>query len=320
VLVLIFPGQGSQRPGMGAPWQDHPSWQLIAELSQLAGRDIAELLIDASSDALRATRNAQLATYALSLVVLDAATRGPLSFLGTAAALPDGLAAVAGHSLGEYTALVAAGALDAEGGARLVQARGEAMQAAAEARPGTMAAILGLDLPGVADACAEAKEAWVANDNTPGQVVVAGTLKGIEDAGSAALKRGAKRVVSLQVGGAFHSPLMQPAQEPLDSALARARFKPSSWPVVANVDAGPHTDGFGALLSAQLCSQVRWRESLLTLAEMGATLFVELGPGTELSGMVRRTIPDVSRANVAAPEDLDTLAAALSANRLGLDG
>jgi [acyl-carrier-protein] S-malonyltransferase len=312
VLVLIFPGQGSQRPGMGAPWRDHPSWQLVPELSELTGRDLAGLLLHAGSDSLRATRNAQLATYALSLVVLDAATRGPLGYLHAGERGRHGLAAVAGHSLGEYTALVAAGALDAGEGARLVQARGETMQAAAEARPGTMAAVLGLDLPGVADACAEAKEAWVANDNTPGQVVVAGTLEGIQEAGSAALRRGAKRVVSLQVGGAFHSPLMQLAQAPLDAALARARFSPSWWPVVANVDSRPHSDGFSALLSAQLCSQVRWRESLLTLAGMGATLFVELGPGTELSGMVRRTVPDVSRANVAGPEDLDSLASALS--------
>jgi len=302
---------------MGVPWRDHPSWQLVPELSEVAGRDIAELLLDAGSDTLRATRNAQLATYALSLVVLDAAMRGPLNHLKAGPRGLDGLAAVAGHSLGEYTALVAAGALDAGAGARLVQARGEAMQAAADANPGTMAAVLGLDLQGVADACEEAKESWVANDNTPGQVVVAGTSRGIEDAGSAALKRGAKRVVPLQVGGAFHSPLMQPAQAPLDAALANARFAPVSWPVVANVDARPHSNGFGPLLSAQLCSQVRWRESLLTLAEMGATLFVELGPGTELSGMVRRTVPEAARANVAAPEDLDVLALALSRTEAG---
>jgi [acyl-carrier-protein] S-malonyltransferase len=302
---------------MGAPWRGHPSWQLVPQLSEVVGRNIAELLLDTGSETLRATRNAQLATYALSLVVLDAALGGPLNYLKTRQPGDDALAAVAGHSLGEYTALVAAGALEAGVGARLVQARGEAMQAAAEAKPGTMAAILGLDLAGVAEACEEAKEAWVANDNTPGQVVVAGTLTGIQEAGRAALQRGAKRVVSLQVGGAFHSPLMEPAQASLDAALAGVRFTPSTCPVVANVDSRPHSDGFGALLSAQLCSQVRWRESLLTLAGMGATLFVELGPGTELSGMVRRTVPDASRANVAAPEDLDALAAALSSTEQG---
>ena len=195
MLVLIFPGQGSQRAGMGAPWRGHPSWQLVPQLSEVVDRNIAELLLDTGGDALRATRNAQLATYALSLVVLDATLGGPLNHLKTRQPGDDALAAVAGHSLGEYTALVAAGALEAGVGARLVQARGRAaMQAAAEAKPGTMAAILGLDLAGVAEACEEAKEAsGSANDNTPGQVVVAGTLTGIEEAGRAALRRGAKQ-------------------------------------------------------------------------------------------------------------------------------
>jgi [acyl-carrier-protein] S-malonyltransferase len=313
----MFPGQGSQRPGMGTAWLGHPSWQLVAQLSDIVGRDISELLLDTGSDLLRATRNAQLATYALSLIALDAVTRGPLRDLGTGGQKgPDGgdgaVAAVAGHSLGEYTALVAAGALEPGAAARLVQARGEAMQVAAEASPGTMAAVLGLDLAAVAEACEEAPGAWVANDNTPGQVVVAGTVSGVEAAGAAALRLGAKRVVPLQVGGAFHTPLMKPAQEPLDAALAGVEFAPSAWPVVANVDAAPHSDGFGPLLSAQLCSRVRWRESLLAMAEMGATLFLELGPGTELSGMVKRTVPDAVRANVAAPQDLGPLDVLLS--------
>jgi [acyl-carrier-protein] S-malonyltransferase len=318
VLVLIFSGQGSQRPGMGAAWLDHPSWPIVGQLSEFAGRDIAKLLIDTDSDELRATRNAQLATYALSLIALDAVKRGPLLHLDHEAlpgrdGVSDGIAAVAGHSLGEYTALVAAGALEAGAGAALVQARGEAMQVAAEANPGTMAAVLGLDLAGVAEVCAEAAGAWVANDNTPGQVVVAGTLNGVEQAGAAALRLGAKRVVPLQVGGAFHTPLMQPAQEPLDAVLAGVAFAPSSPTVIANVDASAHTDGFARLLSAQLCSRVRWRESLLAMAGMGATLFLELGPGTELSGMVKRTVPEATRANVASPEDLEGLRRLLEA-------
>jgi [acyl-carrier-protein] S-malonyltransferase len=308
VIVLIFPGQGSQRPGMGIAWRDHPSWQLVGRLSEVVGRDLAELLLDASPDTLRATRNSQLATYTLSLVALDAATSGPLGN-GIRAGQ---LAAVAGHSLGEYTALVAAGALSPSQGATLVQARGEAMQLAAEANPGTMAAVIGLELEGVTDACAEVEGVWVANDNSPGQVVIAGTLQGVEDAGEAALKGGAKRVIPLQVGGAFHTPLMQPAQAPLDSALAAAEFTSTTLAVVANADATPHTDGFRALLSAQLCSQVRWRGSLLALAGTGAKLFVELGPGTELSGMVRRTVPDVGRLNVAGPEDLEALGSAVN--------
>ncbi len=259
---------------MGRPWQGHPSWAVVGELSAATGRDISYLLVEADAEALRATRNAQLATYALSLVVLDAARRE----LGTALG-PGGLAATGGHSLGEYTALVAAGALGPDEGARLVQARGEAMQAAADANPGTMAAVLGLSVPEVAEACRTTEAAWVANDNTPGQVVVAGTPAGVEQAGQAALGRGAKRVIALQVGGAFHSPLMRPAQGPLDAALGATAFSVAPCPVVANVDARPHTEGFADLLSAQLCSQVRWREALAAMAGLGTTLFVELGRG-----------------------------------------
>jgi [acyl-carrier-protein] S-malonyltransferase len=187
------------------------------------------------------------------------------------------------------------------------------MQAAADANPGTMAAVLGLELAQVVHACQGTEGAWVANDNTPAQVVVAGTLPGTEAAGHAALRLGAKRVIALQVGGAFHTPLMRPAQAPLDDALAQARLCAAQCPVVANVDAQPHTDGFAALLSAQLCSQVRWRQSLAALAALGTRLFVELGPGTELSGMVRRTLPEAARANVASPSDLEALAAATAA-------
>jgi [acyl-carrier-protein] S-malonyltransferase len=295
---------------MGAPWAGHPAWQLVDHLSDVVGRDVAKLLLDTDGDTLRVTRNAQLATYALSLVVLDAARGGPLGSVLEQAGPgrgADGVTAVAGHSLGEYTALVAAGGLDAGTGAKLVQARGEAMQLAAEASPGTMAAVLGLDLEGVAKACEEVTGAWVANDNTPGQVVVAGTMDGVDQAGAAALRLGAKRVVALQVGGAFHTPLMMPAQAPLDAALAGVNFAPSVYPVVANVDASAHSEGFGPLLSAQLCSQVRWRESLLAMEGMGATVFLELGPGTELTGMVKRTVPEAGRANVATPQDLEAL-------------
>ena len=310
MLVLLFPGQGSQRAGMGGPWRDQPSWEVVERLSDVTGRDLATLLLDAGPDELRMTANAQIATFTLSLVALDAVRR----------ALPPGavergpVTAVGGHSLGEYTALVAAGALSAEDGAGLVQARGDAMQAAAEASPGTMAAVLGLALDEVEEACRQVSAgAWVANDNAPGQVVVAGSLAGVEQAGGHLVRRGAKRVIQLQVGGAFHSPLMASAQGRLDAALAGASFSGTTLPVVANVDARLHTDGFGALLSAQLCSRVRWRESLLELGALGGRLFVELGPGTELSGMVRRTVTEVSRANVSGPEDIGPLVAQVEA-------
>jgi [acyl-carrier-protein] S-malonyltransferase len=294
VLALLFPGQGSQRPGMGVAWRDHPSWTVVDRVATATGRDLAALLTEADAETLKATRNAQLAAFGLSMVILDAARSAGL----------DVPAAAAGHSLGEYSALVAAGVLSLEDGARLVAARGEAMQGAAEQLPGTMAAVLGLDPQGVADACAGVEGAWVANDNAPGQVVVAGTAEGVAAASEAARAAGAKRVLPLAVGGAFHSPLMAPAQGPLDAALSGAAFGPAAFPVVTNLDARAHTEGWQPLLSGQLASPVRWRESLLALAALGVDRFVELGPGSELSGMVKRTVEGSTRANVATPEDL----------------
>jgi [acyl-carrier-protein] S-malonyltransferase len=288
---------------MGLPWRDHPAWQVVERLSDATGRDLANLLTEADAETLKATRNAQLAAFGLSLVILEAAR---------AAGLADAIGlAGAGHSLGEYTALVAAGSLTTEDGARLVMARGEAMQAAADAHPGTMAAVLGLDAELVAQACRSVEQAWPANDNAPGQVVIAGTAQGIDAAGAAAKQLGAKRVLPLSVGGAFHSPLMAAAQAPLDEALAAAAFAPARLDVVANVDATAHREGWAKLLSAQLVSPVRWRESLLTLAGLGVTHFLELGPGTELSGMVKRTIETSARTNVATPDDLGSLGAFL---------
>ena len=307
VLALLFPGQGSQRPQMGEPWKDHPAWSVVDGISEATGRDVGALLLAADAATLKATRNAQLAAFALSLVALRAAGSSGLAY--------SPVQAVAGHSLGEYTALVAAEAMEPEEAARLVAARGEAMQAAADASPGTMAAVLGLGLEEVAKACASVEAAWPANDNAPGQVVIAGTVEGVAAASEAAKELGAKRVMPLPVGGAFHSPLMSAAQERLDEALAGAGFHSSSLDVVANVDASVHRDGWANLLSAQLVSPVRWRESLLELSRLGVTHFLELGPGAELSGMVKRTVEDSQRANVSTPADLDGLIDFLDASR-----
>ncbi len=303
--AFVFPGQGSQRPGMGEPWQDSPSWAVVADLSAAAGTDIGRLLLAAGADELKQTANAQLATFALSLVILDAVRE--------AGAGDSGLAprAVAGHSLGEYTALVAAGVVEAGAGARLVAARGAAMAAAAAAQPGTMAAVLGLDPEAVAAVCAGVDGAWVANDNAPGQVVIAGTLAGVEAASVAARAGGAKRVIALAVSGAFHTPLMEPAREDLVAALAATHFADATVDCVANVDAATHGAGdeWGRLLAAQLTSPVRWRESQGRLAALGVTTFIELGAGTELSGMVKRTVAGAVRAHVAAPGDIASLPA-----------
>lgn len=292
---------------MGEPWKDHPAWGVVDRISGATGRDVAGLLLEADAETLKATRNAQLAAFALSLVTLRAARAGGLEYVP--------VKAVAGHSLGEYTALVCAGALEIEEGARLVAARGEAMQAAADSSPGTMAAVLGLEPDQVAKACSSVDGAWPANDNAPGQVVIAGTHAGVEAAGESARQLGAKRVMPLPVGGAFHSPLMAPAQTKLDEALAGGHFHDAETDVIANVDAAVHRDGWVELLSAQLVSPVRWRESLLELRRKGVTHFLELGPGTELSGMVKRTVDDSQRANVATPADLDSLTAFLESAR-----
>jgi [acyl-carrier-protein] S-malonyltransferase len=304
VLAFTFPGQGSQRPGMGRAWVDHPSWEVVGEASAVAGRDLARLLLEADQDELTLTANAQLATYVVSLVVLDAIERVGIE-----------PTACAGHSLGEYTALTASGALGFEDGVRLVVERGEAMHHAAEERPGTMAAVLGAEDDDVEAACQRAEgEVWVANYNAPGQVVIAGTPEAVGVAGTIAKELGARRVMPFPVAGAFHTALMAPARSRLRKALGDAPFSAPEVPVVANVDARAHPGSteWPGLLSAQLCSPVRWRQSLVTLGQMGATRVVEVGPGGVLTGLARRTLPEVEALSVASPDDLAVLVETLS--------
>jgi [acyl-carrier-protein] S-malonyltransferase len=299
VLVFTFPGQGSQKSGMGEPWTEHPSWEFVAEASEAAGRDLSYLLLEAPIEELTRTDNAQLATTVLSLVVLDAVERLGLS-----------PAACAGHSLGEYTALVASGALTFEDGIQLVVARGSAMARAGEESPGTMAALLGISDDDAEAACQRAEgDVWVANYNAPGQVVIAGTHEAVRVAGMLAKELGAKRVMAIPVSGAFHTPLMQAARAPLRAALAEVSFRTPEVRVVANVDARVHDDpaDWPGLLSAQLCSPVRWRQTLETFAGLGLTSLIELGPGGVLSGLAKRSLPEIQSLAVAKPGDLDTL-------------
>jgi [acyl-carrier-protein] S-malonyltransferase len=297
MLAFTFPGQGSQQPGMGRPWADHPSWSIVAAASEASGRDVAALLLDADADELKRTENAQLSTYVLSLVVHDAVTR--LGVRGARAA---------GHSLGEYSALTAVGALRLEDGVRLVTERGAAMQAAADARPGTMAAVLGADDDAVAAACeAAAGDVWVANSNGAGQVVIAGDPDAIAEATKLVKDRGARKVLPLPVGGAFHTPFMAPAAERLRAALSATDFGDASMPVVANVDALPHqhADQWRDLLEQQLTAPVRWRESVERMVADGTTVFLELGPGNVLTGMAKRGAPDATAKAVSEPVHLD---------------
>jgi [acyl-carrier-protein] S-malonyltransferase len=305
MICFTFPGQGSQKPAMGDAWTDHPSWELVEEASAAARRDVAHLLLRADAEELKATRNAQLSTFVASLVVLDAVER-----LGVEPSM------VAGHSLGEYTALVASGALAFEDGVQLVTERGEAMQAAATGRQGTMAAVLGLDDDLVEMACARTDEdVWVANYNAPGQVVIAGSPDGVDLASTAAKDLGAKRILSMAVSGAFHTPFMAPARDRLRAAVAGVDLRAPDLPVYANVDARPHNGGdeWAGLLGAQLCSPVRWRQTLHNLEEAGATTFVELGPGAVLTGMAKRTVAGARTLSVATPTELDRLIEMLAA-------
>lgn len=297
MLAFTFPGQGSQRPGMGRPWIDHPSWELVDEATEMAGRDVGALLLDADAEELRDTRNAQLTTFVSSLMVLDAVER-----LGIEPSY------CAGHSLGEYTALTASGALGFDDGVRLVVERAAAMHDAGTEQPGTMAAVLGLDDDQVDVACRRSDEdVWVANYNAPGQVVIAGSPAGVEAASDHAKSLGAKRVMPLQVSGAFHTPFMTAARDRLRTAIAAADPRDTEVPVIANVDALAHREGaeWSRLLSAQLSSPVRWKHSLLQLADLGVSDFAELGPGGVLTGMVKRTVDGARTISVQTPEDLD---------------
>jgi [acyl-carrier-protein] S-malonyltransferase len=284
---------------MGRPWVDHESWELVDEASEIAERDVAHLLLDADADALRDTRNAQLTTFVSSLMVLDAVER-----LGIEPAL------CAGHSLGEYSALVATGAIGFDDGVRLVISRAEAMHEAGIQSPGTMAAVLGLDDEDVEVACRRAdSDVWVANFNAPGQVVIAGSIAGVDAATGHAKQLGAKKVMPLQVAGAFHTPFMAAARDRLRDAIAAASPRDSEVPVVSNVDARPHDSGeeWSSLLSAQLSSPVRWKHVLLTMAEFGILGFIELGPGGVLTGMAKRTVEHARSISVATPDELDKL-------------
>ena len=299
MLAFLFPGQGSQRPGMGRPWRNHESWELVDEASEIAQRDVGRLLLDADADELKDTRNAQLTTFVSSLMVLDAVER-----LGVEPSI------CAGHSLGEYTALTANGALGFDDGVRLVVERGDAMHEAGESSPGAMSAVLGLDDDLVEVACRRADDSvWVANFNAPGQVVIAGSPGGIEKATHHAKELGAKKVMPLPVSGAFHTPLMNPARDRLRVALAAAKPRDADVPIVSNVDALLHQRGdeWVSLLSAQLCSPVRWKQVLLELQKQSVAGYVELGPGGVLSGMVKRTLDGARVISVATPEELDKL-------------
>ena len=287
-LAVLFPGQGSIVPGAGAPWAGHAAWSVVEEVEGIANRPVAPLLLDAPAEALASTDAAQIATLTLSLVAWEA----------LAPRLPEPPVAFAGHSLGQVTALIAAGAVDRTEGIALAVARADACRACDDEQPGRLAALLGATLEQAREACDAATDAcWVANDNAPGQVVIGGTPEGLEAAVEAARALGVRKAMPLAVGGAFHTPLLAPAVETLRPVLAETGFGTPSAPIVDNTDAEVRRVGHAwpELLARHLVEAVRWREAQQALvAELGATEVVELAPAGTLTAMAKRTIPDVT--------------------------
>ena len=306
--AFLFPGQGSQSVGMGAALSEasRAARDVFEQVDEALGQNLARLMRDGPDDELRLTENAQPAIMANSMAVFAALTREGGVELTKAAQF------VAGHSLGEYSALCAAGSFDLATTAKLLKLRGQAMQAAVPVGVGAMAALLGADLElaqKIADAAARGEVCTVANDNDPGQVVISGHKSAIDRAIEMAKEMGAKRAVPLPVSAPFHCPLMQPAAEAMRDALSYVLVEEPAVPVYANVTAAPETDPdtIRSLLVDQVTGMVRWRESVATMASAGVVECVELG-GKVLGPMVKRTAPDINVTSVVTIEDVEALA------------
>jgi [acyl-carrier-protein] S-malonyltransferase len=283
--AYVFPGQGAQFSGMGIDLYEssNEAKKLFDRANNILGFNITEIMFSGSADELKQTKVTQPAIFLHSVSLA----------LTAEAFKPD---MVAGHSLGEFSALVANKTLSFEDGLKLVSKRALAMQHACEINPSTMAAILGLDDKVVEDVCASIDEVVVAaNYNCPGQLVISGSLKGIEIACEKLKEAGAKRALPLQVGGAFHSPLMEPAREELAEAIEGTTFSAPICPVYQNVSAAPSKDVsvIKQNLIAQLTAPVRWTQSVLAMTSDGAKVFIECGPGKVLQGLVKKISPEV---------------------------
>lgn len=297
-LAITFPGQGAQAPGLGRPWTDHPAWSVVDEVRDATGVDLGHLLLDAGPDELADTRSSQLAVLAASL----------LAWRAVAPVLEaEEPVAVAGHSLGQVTALIASGAVAPEEGYRLAVARAEATAAGQAAHPGAMVALLGADEALAAEACRAAPgRAWVANLNAPGQVVVGAEVGAIDAVADRAAELGARRIKRLPVDGAFHTPLLAGAARALAPVLAATGFHAPRWPLVTNHDGEAVTtgDGWPDRLSRHLVEPVRWEAVVRRAVGLGAEALVEVGPGTTLASLAKRIAPDLEVRSVATPADV----------------
>lgn len=288
--AFVFPGQGSQFVGMGKDLYENNALakELFDKADEILGFNITDIMFAGTDEQLKQTNVTQPAVFLHSVI--------------SALCLGDDFkpAMVAGHSLGEFSALVAAGALSFEDGLKLVAARANAMQKACEANPGTMAAIIGLSDEKVEEVCSEVSAngqiVVAANYNCPGQLVISGNVEAVNAACEKLKEAGAKRALPLKVGGAFHSPLMQPAKDELQAAIEQTEFAAPSCPVYQNVDAKAHTDAaeIKANLTAQLTSPVRWTASVQAMIAAGADDFTECGPGKALQGMIGRIDKNVA--------------------------
>jgi [acyl-carrier-protein] S-malonyltransferase len=310
-IAFIFPGQGSQAVGMGAELaKAYPAARAVfEEVDAALSQSLSRLMWDGPEAELTLTENAQPALMAVSLAAMRVLGDKGLE-------LSDRVAYVAGHSLGEYSALAASGALSLADTARLLKTRGRAMQQAAPVGKGAMAALLGADLAQaqeLARAAAEGEVCEAANDNAPGQVVISGAKSAIDRAIALAPKFGARRAVLLPVSAPFHCALMQPAADVMRDALAKVEIKTPSVPLLANVLAAPITDpeAIRANLVEQVTSMVRWRESMLYLKTNGVGTVYEIGAGRVLTGIARR-FDGIEAKSVGTPEELETAAAALA--------
>jgi [acyl-carrier-protein] S-malonyltransferase len=306
--AFIFPGQGSQAVGMGAALAEasRAARDVFEQVDEALGQNLFRLMREGPDDELKLTENAQPAIMAHSLAVFRSLTKDGGVDLAKAASF------VAGHSLGEYSALCVAGSFDLPTTAKLLKLRGQAMQAAVPVGQGAMAALLGADLAlaqRIAEAAAQGQVCTVANDNDSSQVVISGHKEAIDRAIEMAKDMGAKRAVPLQVSAPFHCPLMQPAAEAMRDALAHVVVEPPAVPLIANVTAQPTSDpdAIRNQLVDQVTGMVRWRESVANMADAGIDEFVELG-GKVLGPMVKRIVPDARVISVVAIEDIEALA------------
>ncbi len=310
--AFLFPGQGSQAVGMGKALADaFPEARAVfREVDDALSENLSQTIWQGPAEQLTLTANAQPALMAVSMAVMRVLEAKGVS-------LEKQVACVAGHSLGEYSALAAAGALSLADTARLLRLRGRAMQAAVPVGQGAMAALLGIDAEGAHRAVAEAAQGdvcQVANDNDPGQVVISGNKAAVERAGEIAKKFGAKRAMMLNVSAPFHCALMQPAADAMQIALAAVTIHRPTVPVIANVLAGPVSDPdeIRKRLVEQVTGTVRWRESVAHMAAAGVTQVYEIGAGKVLCGLAKRIVVTLEARPIGTPEDIDAVIAALS--------